>query len=84
MKRTSHSYFVLMIDYGKPYVGKTGPSGFQAVADPEFTRRDIVDQVRDILRKGRNEIAFIHFVDGLFVEDVTSDLLAEAEQREDA
>lgn len=66
--RTSHSYYVVMIDYGK--------RGREAIVDPEKTRRDIVD----MLRSGESKhVNFIHHVDGLFVEDVTDELFNEAE-----
>lgn len=65
--RTSHSYFVAMVDYGQ--------RGLEAVVRPEWTRRDIVE----MLRSGElKDVAFIHHVDGLFIEDVTADLRAEA------
>jgi hypothetical protein len=71
--RTSHSYYVVMIDYGK---GPARPMGLEAVVVPEFTRRDIVS----MLATGEsNHVAFIHHVDGLFVEDVTDELFDEAE-----
>lgn len=73
MNRTSHSYFVVMVDYGK---GPQRPMGLEAVVNPEFTRRDIVHQ----LAHGEwKHVAFIHHVDGLFVEDVTNELFDEAE-----
>jgi hypothetical protein len=75
-KRISHSYFVVMIDYGPNYPGKKGPSGLEAVVQPEQTRRDIVAQ----LASGESKhVAFIHHVDGLFIEDVTDELFDEAE-----
>jgi hypothetical protein len=68
MKRTSHSYFVCMIDHGT--------RGFEAIVQPERTRRDIVS----MLAHGEYQhVAFIHHVDGLFVEDVTNELFDEAE-----
>lgn len=68
MNRTSHSYFVVMEDFGK--------KGMEAIVTPETTRRAVVNFI-----KGGNyrNIVFIHHVDGLFVEDVTSDLIDEAE-----
>lgn len=75
MKRTSHSYFVAMIDYAD--------RGLEAVVRPEWTRRDIVG----MLKSGEFKIvSFIHHVDGLFVEDVTEELFdqAESELREEA
>lgn len=68
MKRTSHSYYVVMIDYGK--------RGLEAVAKPEQTRRDIVACIKS---HEYQNIVFIHFIDGLFVEDVTSELIDAAE-----
>jgi len=68
-KRTSHSYFVVMIDHGK--------IGREAVVNPEHTRRDVVH----MLQTGESKhVVFIHHVDGLFVEDVTDELFEEAEQ----
>ncbi len=68
MKRTSHSYFVVMIDYGR--------RGREATVNPEHTRRDVVE----MLASGESKhVVFIHHVDGLFVEDVTEELFNEAE-----
>jgi hypothetical protein len=68
MKRTSHSYYVVMIDYGK--------RGLEAVVDPEITRAGVINR----LVSGEYEhVAFIHHVDGLFIEDVTDELFNEAE-----
>ncbi len=75
-------FYILMIDYGKPRPGRPSPSGLEAVVQPELTRRQIVELTADIILSGRNEIAFIKFVDGNFIEDVTAEILAEAEQRE--
>jgi hypothetical protein len=67
-KRTSHSYFVVMADHGK--------SGLEAIVHPEDTRRKVVE----MLAHGEwKHVAFIHHVDGLFVEDVTDELFNEAE-----
>jgi hypothetical protein len=67
-KRTSHSYYVVMEDFGQ--------RGLEAIVTPETTRRAVVNFI-----KGGNYrlIAFIHHVDGLFVEDVTDELIDEAE-----
>lgn len=68
MTKTSHSYFVVMIDYGA--------RGLEAIVQPERTRRDIVS----MLAHGEYQhVAFIHHVDGLFVEDVSNELFDEAE-----
>ena len=75
MPRTSHSYFVVMLNHGK--------RGLEAIVHPEDTRRDIVAQ----LKSGESKhVAFIHHVDGLFLEDVTDELFdqAESELREEA
>ncbi len=77
-------FYILMVDYGKSYPGKTGPSGLEAVVQPELTRRAIVEQARDIIKADRNAIAFVKFVDGNFIEDVTAEIVAEASQMEDA
>jgi hypothetical protein len=67
-KRVSHSYYVVMVDYGK--------RGLEAIVHPEDTRRAIVEQ----LATGESKhVVFIHHVDGLFVEDVTDELFNEAE-----
>ena len=63
-------FFILMIDYGR--------KGLEAVVQPELTRRAIVEQVRDILAEGRNRVAFVKFVDGNFIEDVTEEITGEA------
>jgi hypothetical protein len=74
--RISHSYYVCMIDYGPNYPGKKGPSGLEAVVQPEQTRYGIVAQ----LASGESKhVAFIHHVDGLFIEDCTNELFDEAE-----
>ncbi len=68
MKRTSHSYFVVMCDYGQ--------RGLEAIVHPEDTRRAVVE----MLATGESKhVVFIHHVDGLFVEDVTDELFNEAE-----
>lgn len=69
LRRTSHSYFVVMIDHGQ--------RGLEAVVHPEDTRREIVKQLASGKRK---HVVFIHHVDGLFIEDVTDELLELAEQ----
>lgn len=75
MKRTSHSYFIVMIDYGN--------RGCEAIVDPEITRREVVSR---IAHGEYAHVNFIHHVDGSLVEDVTDEIFDEAEQfcREDA
>jgi hypothetical protein len=60
-------YFVVMIDYGR--------RGREAVVDPEITRREVVSRI--VSGEYRN-ISFIHEVAGSMIEDVTTDILAEA------
>lgn len=64
---TSHSYFVVMQDHGK--------LGLEAVVQPEITRRGVVSRIKT---GEYRDIAFIHHVDGLFVEDLTAELIEEA------
>lgn len=68
-KPTTHSYYVVMIDYGK--------RGLEAVVDPELTKQNIIGRVASH-EYDPERIAFIHFVDGLFIEDVTDDILSHA------
>jgi hypothetical protein len=67
MNRTSHSYYVCMIDYGR--------RGLEAVVDPEMTRRGLVDCIRSGELKN---IAFIHHIDGLYVYDCTAEVMHDA------
>ena len=60
-------YFVVMIDYGR--------RGREAVVDPEMTRRDVVARVAS---GEYSNISFIHEIDDRSVEDITTDILAEA------
>lgn len=67
-QRPTHSYYVVMIDHGK--------RGLEAIVHPENTRRDIVA----MLKSGESKhVVFIHHVDGLLVEDVTSEIFDQAE-----
>jgi len=65
--KRSHSYFVVMIDFGH--------RGLEAIVQPERTRRDVVAMIQS---GELTDIAFIHAVDGLFIEDVTEELMNEA------
>lgn len=71
--------YLLLIDYGRSYPGKTGPSGYQAVVDPEQTRRSIVSEVRDLLNSDDMSVAFVKFIDGSDCFDVTAEIVAEAQ-----
>lgn len=68
LKRTTHSYFVVFVDFGR--------KGIEAIVNPENTRRDVVAKIKSGELKN---IVFIHHVDGLFVEDLTAELIDEAE-----
>lgn len=65
---TSHSYFVVMLDYGR--------RGREAIVDPEMTRRDVVDRIKS------GEYGAINFIHHITMNDVpadvTNELLAEA------
>jgi hypothetical protein len=63
----THSYFVVMIDYGS--------KGREAIVDPEITSREVISRIKS--GEYRN-IYFIHYVkDGIAV-DVTNETLAAA------
>lgn len=68
--KTSHSYFVVMIDHGK--------NGLEALVHPENTRRATVEMIAHG-EYPAEDVVFIHHVDGLFIEDCTAELLNEAE-----
>ena len=72
-------FYILMVDYRKVFC-----PGMEAVVSPEFTRRQIVDQVRSIHNEGRNRVVFVKFVDGNFIEDVTEEIEREAAALEEA
>lgn len=63
-----HSYYVVMIDYGK--------RGREAVVDPEITCRGIVDRIKS---HEYQNIVFIHRIEDGLVEDVTDELIDAAE-----
>lgn len=60
-------YFVVCIDYGR--------RGREAIVDPEITRREVVARIQS---GEYRDIAFIHHVHDGICEDVTGELLAEA------
>src|ERR1700760_1734107 len=64
---TRMQYFVVMIDYGR--------SGREAVVDPEITRREVISRIAS---GEYRDISFIHEVTGASVDDVTTEILAEA------
>jgi hypothetical protein len=61
-------YFVVMIDYGR--------RGREAFVDPEVTRREVISRISS--GEYRN-ISFIHEIAGSAVDDITAEILAEAE-----
>jgi hypothetical protein len=60
-------YFVVMIDYGR--------RGREAIVDPEITRREVI--ARLVSGEYKN-VSFIHEIVDSVVEDITTDILAEA------
>jgi hypothetical protein len=76
MTRTSHSYYVVMIDYGRAPRNGIGPYGMEAIVDPEITRREVVSRIRSGEYKN---VAFIHLITMNDVpQDLTEELMAEA------
>jgi len=61
-------YFVVMIDYGR--------RGREAIVDPEMTRREVISRVAS--GEYRN-ISFIHEIADSGVDDITADIIAEAD-----
>jgi hypothetical protein len=67
-QKTSHSYFVVMIDYGQ--------RGCEAIVDPEMTYRNLVDRVRSGEYKN---VLFIHHIQmDQTPDDVTSAVFYDA------
>lgn len=76
-------YWICMVDYGRGRA-RTTPTGFGADVDPEYTRRQIVEEVRECITRGLN-IVHVRFVDGNDTTDHTHEIIAEAlEGRSDA
>lgn len=69
-------FYILMIDFGK---GPKRPMGLEGVVSPEFTRRQIVSEVKDLLASRDRSVAFVKFVDGNYIEDITAEIVSEAE-----
>ena len=63
--------FIVMIDYGRPYVGKRGPSGCAADVDPEITRREVISR---IVSGEYTNIRFIQEVRDGIATDVTLEM----------
>lgn len=68
-------YFVCMIDNGN---GPRLPKGFGADVDPEYTRRQIVEEVRVCIFEKDLKIVHVKFVDGNDFSDVTHEIVGEA------
>ncbi len=68
MKRISHSYYVVMIDYDR--------KGREAIVDPELTRQNVIDRIASG-EYDHERIVFIHHVDGMYIEDCTKELISE-------
>lgn len=69
-------FYILMIDYGQD---TSKVHGLEAVVKPELTRRQIVEWAKEVLEEDRNGVAFVKFVDGNFIEDITADIIWEAQ-----
>jgi hypothetical protein len=67
-------YYVVMVDFGR---GRGKPSGFGANVEPEMSRREIVEEVRDCIARGR-QIVHVKFVDGNDLTDVTHEIIKDA------
>jgi hypothetical protein len=63
------SYYVAMIERG---VG-----GFSADVDPDYSRRQIVDEVFECIENGR-DIVHVKFINGNDMQDVTDEIVREA------
>ena len=61
-------YFVVMIDYGR--------RGREAIVDPEITRREVISRIAS---GEYQNISFIHEIVDCSANDVTEEILAEAE-----
>lgn len=68
--RHQHSYYVVMIDYGK--------RGREAIVDPEITRREVISRIKS---GEYRHVVFIHHIQDGLVEDVTDDFFSEAEEQ---
>jgi hypothetical protein len=75
--------YEMMIDYGKAYPNKQGPSGYEAIVRPEDTLRDIIEAVAGlwpINPNAHNSILFVHLHEGTETTDVTESITAAAEK----
>ena len=68
-------FYTIMIDYG---LGPQKPMGYGADVRPEMSRREVVEEVRDILASDHRSLVFVKFTDGNYTEDQTTELCLEA------
>src|ERR1700761_9540256 len=66
-------YYICMLDFGR----RARVSGFGADVCPEYTREQIVEEVRDWIAVGRT-IVHVKFVNGNDMQDVTDEILRDA------
>jgi hypothetical protein len=64
-----HSYYVVMVDYGR--------RGQEAIVNPEVTRSGVISRIAS--GEYGQEISFIHHIADGLVDDVTDEMIAEAE-----
>ncbi len=69
----THSYYVVMLDYGR--------LGREANVDPEITRRGVVSRIQS---GEYRDICFIHHIHDGVCEDVTDEILTEADYLKEA
>lgn len=72
-------YFVVLIDYG---FQDGAHRGMEAIVKPEATRRQIIEEVRDVMSCDHRTLVHVKEIDGNYCEDVTADICAEVEQLE--
>jgi hypothetical protein len=77
------SYYVIAVSYPRSVNDLTGqmrPACIEAIVDPEMTRADAVEKVREIIGDGK-EIAFAHFITMNDAPEDVKDRLIEAAGR---
>jgi hypothetical protein len=67
----NHSYFVVMQDFGR--------RGLEATVHPEDTKRNVIDMIRAGEFK---PIVFIHRIQDGICEDLTEELMLEAQEEQ--
>jgi hypothetical protein len=63
--------FIVLIDYH-------AQRAREAIVNPEQTRRQVVEEVRDVLASMDKSIVCVKRLDGNFCEDITAEICAEA------